>query len=209
MAVNRDKAHEIRSDGLSFENGGHISFESGVPTHAGLVGDRYYNSTDGTEWVLEANGSVWIPKRIIKRLTVAQTTTVVAPAALTGLTTQSLPVGYYKFYTIIKIRSAASNNGYGLRFQNVSATVSDILAQWRLPSGADFSNSQNDTYSQRILGANDVTKAIGSANTDYTAIGEGFFNVSVAGTVTIQFRSETAGTVVTAGIGSFLEVVRL
>lgn len=138
------------------------------------------------------------------RMSASQSSTVVAFAALTGLTSVSLPAGNYAFKAMVKIRSAAAANGYGLRFGVVTATVSDIIAAWRLPANADFSTTQNVQYSQRTLADNNVAGTIGALNTDYMAVGEGTFTVSVAGTVTIQLRSETAGTAVTAGIGSCL-----
>jgi len=143
------------------------------------------------------------------RTTVAQSSTVVAFANITQLTTLSLPVGSYKFTALIKIRSATTSNGYGLRFQNGSATVSNVIAQWRLPANADFSTNQNIIYSQRALTDNNVAGTIGAANTDYCAVGEGTFTVTAAGTVAIQLRSEAAGTAVTVGIGSCLVVENL
>lgn len=139
-------------------------------------------------------------------VSVAQSSTVVAPANITQLTTVSLPIGSYNFKATIKIRSAAAATGYGLRFQAAGATVSSILAQWRLPANADFSTTHNIIYDQRDQTINNVAGTIGAANTDYCAIGEGTFTVTAAGAVTIQVRSETAGTAVTVGIGSNLEV---
>jgi hypothetical protein len=209
LAFDRNKAFEIRDDGLAIEGGAHISSGTGDPAHTGLAGDLYFKTSDGSEWFLAADGAVWIPRKVIRRMTVAQSSTVIAPAAITQLTTPSLPVGSYRFQAIIKIRSAAAATGYGLRFQNAGATVSDILAQWRLPANADFSTTHNIVYSQRDQTINNVAGTIGAANTDYAAVGEGFFTISAAGAVTIQLRSETAGTAVTAGIGSFFRVERL
>lgn len=209
MPNDRNKAFTVQDDGLLLEGGSHISSGAADPAYTGLIGDRYYKTADNTEWILEANGSVWIPRRVSRRMTAAQSSTIVAPAALTGLTTPSLPIGSYRFHTIIKIRSATTSNGYGLRFNSVSATVSDILAQWRLPANADFSTTHNIVYSQRTLSQNSFAGTVNVANTDYAAIGEGFFTISVAGTVTIQLRSESAGQSVTAGIGSYLFVERL
>lgn len=145
-------------------------------------------------------------KSIRYLMTATQSSTVVAPANLTQLTTGVLPVGTYAFRAYIKVRSATTGNGYGLRFSSVSATVSDIIAQWRLPANADFSTTHNIVYSQRLITDNNVAGTVNVANRDYMAVGEGTFTVSVAGTVAIQFRSETNGTAATAGIRSCLIV---
>jgi hypothetical protein len=144
-----------------------------------------------------------------RRTTASQSSTSNVFAALTGLTSISLPVGSYAFKAYVKMRSAAAGNGYGLRFNQVSAVVSDVIAQWRLPAGADFSTTQNIMYSQRALNINTVAGTIGAANTDYMAVGEGVFTVTTAGTVTIEMRSENTGTAVTAGINSCLIIEAL
>lgn len=58
--MDRNLAHEISSDGLLFENGGHFSSGSGTPTHNGLAGDWYFKTTDATVWRLPTNGTAWV-----------------------------------------------------------------------------------------------------------------------------------------------------
>jgi hypothetical protein len=140
------------------------------------------------------------------RMTAIQLTTSVTPAFLTQLTSGSLPIGNYVFKVYAKVQSAAASNGYGVRLSNGTATIVDLLAAWQLPTNADFSTQHFNSYAQNTVGENNITGTIGAANTDYMVIGQGFFSVSVAGTVGVQVRSEANGTAVTFGVGSYLEI---
>ena len=57
--IDRNKAFEISNDGLLLENGGHFASGTSAPTHSGLAGDWYFQTTDATLWRLAANGTDW------------------------------------------------------------------------------------------------------------------------------------------------------
>lgn len=207
MANNFFRAYTFSDDGIVLENGIHLL--SGSASPQGVVNptnSTMYLQNNGVQWYHDGVAGIngWNGSFPSYRygVTASQSSTAIAFANLIQLTSAVLPIGRYAFQTYIKIRSADAKNGYGLRFQNGTAVVSDIFAQWRLPEAADFSAAHNIIYSQRALTDNNIAGNIGAAITDYTAIGEGGFTLTAAGTVAIQLRSETAGTAVTVGIGS-------
>lgn len=56
MAITRARAHEVVENGLQFEAGVHFSSGTDAPSHAGVLGDRYFR-TNGIEY--RYNGSGW------------------------------------------------------------------------------------------------------------------------------------------------------
>lgn len=59
MANDRDKAFEVSDNGLVFDGAAHVSSGSGVPSHTGLKGDRYFRTGTSEEYTLLADGSSW------------------------------------------------------------------------------------------------------------------------------------------------------
>ena len=59
MANDREKAFEISDDGLLLEGGSHFSSGVATPTHSGLRGDLYLNTTNFSLYRLAVDGSVW------------------------------------------------------------------------------------------------------------------------------------------------------
>lgn len=144
------------------------------------------------------------------RMSAAQTSTIITPTNLTGLTTVSLPVGNYAMKAAVLIRSAAGATGYAMRLKEVApAVLSNIGIAWQLATNANFTTTHFNNYAQINTTIDTVTGNIGAANTDYVTLATGFFRVTTAGPVAIQFRTENAGTIVTAGIGSYLIIERL
>jgi hypothetical protein len=170
---------------------------------------RYNSSNNKFEGYENATWKNLISEIYTHRVTVAQTANNTNWQNITQLTSVSLPVGNYRIMGVIKFQSAATTTGIGLRFNVGTATVSDILAQWSIPTGAD--GAANNTYdaTQRTTGDIILGTSVGAANTNYAAVVEGFFTVSVAGTVLLQMRSEVGGSVVTVGVGSFIKIEAL
>jgi len=56
MSFTRSKAYEVSNDGYLMENGVWITSGSGVPSHAAVDGDRFFQS-NGTQWRYMTN---WI-----------------------------------------------------------------------------------------------------------------------------------------------------
>ncbi len=137
--------------------------------------------------------------------TITQATTSATYANITELTTASLPIGKYSFTFAGLIQSAATGTGVGLRVGAGTAAMGTTYAQWFLPLAAN-GNAQNFQYNQLNSTTNVTSTAVAVANSNAVASAIGFFEVTTAGTVAIQFRTETAGTAVTIQPGSLFLV---
>jgi hypothetical protein len=122
-----------------------------------------------------------------------------------SLTTVSLPVGLYRFRFFGIAQSGSTTNGMGIRIVNGTSTISTILAKWFIGQGAN-GTTQNFQYDQIALNTNVTSASAQAANTNFSIIGEGVFRVTVAGTATIQIRSELNGTAASLLADSNLEV---
>jgi len=122
-----------------------------------------------------------------------------------SLTTDSLPVGLYRFRFFGIAQSGSTTNGMGIRIVNGTSTISTIQAKWFIGQGAN-GVSQAYQYEQIALNTNLTSASAAAANTNFSVIGEGVFRVTVAGTATIQIRSELNGTAASLLADSNLEV---
>lgn len=123
----------------------------------------------------------------------AQTTNnTVTYAAVTGLTTVSLPAGLYAFRFDGQYQSAATATGVGFRVSTGTATVTTCYAKWMLSQAAD-GTGKNFQVDQLNSTTNVTSTSSAAANTNANISGEGIFRVTVAGTMQIQLRSEVAG----------------
>lgn len=122
-----------------------------------------------------------------------------------SLTTVSLPVGLYRFRFFGIAQSGSTTNGMGIRIVNGTSTISTILAKWFIGQGAN-GTTQAFQYDQIALNTNVTSASAQAANTNFSIIGEGVFRVTVAGTATIQIRSELNGTATSLLADSNLEV---
>ena len=122
--------------------------------------------------------------------TVATTSTSSTPTSIAALTTISLPVGLYKFFFAGNMQSTQTTSGVGLRIQPVTATLSTVSCKWNLSQGVD-GVSHDFEYDQLTTATNITSASVAAANTNFAVNGMGVFRVTVAGTVTIQFRPET------------------
>lgn len=128
--------------------------------------------------------------------TAAVASTSTGYAAVTALTTNSLPTGLYKFYFAALVQSAATQTGFGIRVGAGTATITTNYAKYFIPTTANLGNA---THQDQVANNTDTTTtttyAIG--NTNRVVTGEGVFRVTVAGTVAIQIKSEVNGSAVT------------
>lgn len=112
------------------------------------------------------------------------------------LTTQSLPVGLYKFSFVGRMQSAAAASGVGVRVSPVAATVTTCYGDWHLKQAANGVNAVFH-YEQLATNTNVTSASVPALNTSFVVSGSGVFRVTVAGTVAIQIRGETNGTAAT------------
>jgi hypothetical protein len=123
-----------------------------------------------------------------KVTTAIQSSTSTTYATITELVSDSLAIGTYSFEVLAACQSAATNRGVGLRFQNETATVGVVTANWAISIAANGTD-KNFEYSQLSVTDNINSVAALSANTDFPVRGKGFFTVTSAGTVSIAIRS--------------------
>ncbi len=60
MAIDRSKAFEVEEHGIQIDGGFNLTSGAATPTHTGKKGDRYFKTSDSTEWKLDADGSAWV-----------------------------------------------------------------------------------------------------------------------------------------------------
>jgi hypothetical protein len=143
------------------------------------------------------------------RKTATQSRTQTSFAAVAQLISDPIPAGNYVVRGVIRFQTASVNTGIGVRVGAGSAAISEIGVDWRIPRGANASTTFYTGYSQNTANDNITSDAVGAANTNYQAEFNGFLTVSTQGTIQIEFRSETNGSAVTIGIGSYFIIERL
>lgn len=133
---------------------------------------------------------------LTKVTSLAVVNTTITYLNITELTTPTLTPGMYRFTFFGLMQSAAANNGVGIRLVTSTAALSTIYGQWSLRQGVN-GTAANFIYDQTAVNTNIVSASVITANTDFFVSGQGIFRVTTAGTVTIEIRSETAGTAIT------------
>lgn len=139
---------------------------------------------------------------------VAAATTSATYGSIAALTTVSLPIGLYMFRFSGNMQSTQTTAGVGVRVAPVTATVTTVSAKWNIAQGTN--GVSHDFEYDQILTTDNVTSAsVAAANTNFSVNGMGVFRVTVAGTVAIQTRTETAGQTATLqpDAGFVLELV--
>lgn len=154
-------------------------------------------------------GSVWAPftLRSAYQVTAAQSVASITPTNVTELTTGSLPVGLYRLVFRGILQSTAAGTGIGVRFAPITATVTNLFAKFQIAQSGD-GLSKNFDYDQLSAATNVTSASVNVANSDFLVNGEGITNLTVAGTLAMQLRSET-GTAVSIRAGSVLIVEAL
>lgn len=152
------------------------------------------------------NGSAWVPLDpggdAILRTTIVQSVATVTPTTLTQLTSLSLAVGFYEVTAHLLWQSTATTTGVGFRLQPVTATLGIIHANFNVSQAAAGTDRTFDY--QQVLNADNVTATAAlTANANFTAKCFGILEVTAAGTIAMQMRSET-GTSVSIRPGSVM-----
>lgn len=189
MAFDRNKAFDVRNDGLAFDGGNHTSSGALAPVHAGSDGDLYYQ-TNGVLWRY-LNGWKIYDFKIDLITNAIQTNATTTPTNITQFTSPSLMVGTYRYNALMRLQSTATTNGMGFRLNQVTATVSQVSG--KISTTVSLTGvTRNNDYDQVLLADNFFTTSAPVANVDFLANIIGSFQISVAGTVALQFRSEAA-----------------
>jgi hypothetical protein len=166
---------------------------------------------DGSQWtgkylVSDANGvaswkspTAWSGVYIY-RMTNVQTTSSTTLSSIAELTSLPLPTWPYQFELIGKFQSSNLSNGIGITLSNISASSTDFIASvsTQLTDSTVFQSSFFTPWTAI------VSTDVPAVNTDYAVLMKGTFNVTTAGTVAIQYRSELGGNSVSLRPGTML-----
>ena len=159
--------------------------------------------TDGTKLFLKSGALAtdWSPINSLDRAeysyiaTSIQSSTSTTYAAITQLTSVSLPVGFYKIEAFIICQSTATGTGVGLRIGQGTAVIGTPTGiQWSIGQSGNGTN-KNFQYHQTSPTDNISSTASDAANANFVVIGVGVINVTTAGTISAQLRSETGTSV--------------
>lgn len=159
--------------------------------------------TDGSKIFLKtgALATDWSPINSLDRaeyslrMTAIQTRNANSYLNVTELITPVLPVGFYtmSFYGVAQSTAIAA--GMGVRLGAVTATMGATTSiKWRIGQSGNGTD-KNYEYDQTIPTDNVTSVSSAAANTNFLIHGEGLFEITVEGTVAIQFRSENTTTV--------------
>jgi len=177
-------------------------------TSTGVVAGTYSLVTVDAKGRVTSGSNSGPVTRYAYSTTTAVASTSTTYASVTELTTISLPVGLYAFRFHGNMRSAAVNTGVGVRVAPVTATMTTVSAKWNISQGAN-GTAHDFEYDQTANNTNITSTSVVAANTNFSVNGFGVFRITVAGTVAIQTRTESAGTAATLQLDSafILELV--
>jgi hypothetical protein len=135
------------------------------------------------------NGSWW-EFTICEFTTAVQTSTSTTHADITEFISPSLEAGLYNYCFNGIFQSTATGTGIGFRIVNGTSTITTCVIGWQV-SQANDGTDKYFQYDQVGLATNITSASVTTANVDTPALGFGNFRISVAGTVSTQFRSES------------------
>lgn len=159
--------------------------------------------TDGTKLFLKtgALATDWSPVNSLDKAeysyinTVIQSSTSATYAAITQLTSVSLPVGFYKIEAYIICQSTAAGTGLGLRIGQGTAVIATPTGiHWNISLAGNGTNKYFQ-YDQTTPTDNISATTAPAANTNFVGVGVGVISVTTAGTISVQLRSETTTSV--------------
>jgi hypothetical protein len=143
----------------------------------------------------------WAPINSLDRAEYTYVTTAIQVRSaatyigVTELTSVSLPVGFYKIEAFVICQSTAGTVGLGMRIGQGTAVIgSPMGVQWQIPLNAN-GNDRYFEYDQTTPTENIFTTSAPAANTNFVVKGVGVLNVTTAGTIAVQIRSENANAV--------------
>lgn len=172
--------------------------------------ETLYNK-NGTLYTINSSAVVTqIPQfeRAVARMTSTQTSSSTSHADVTELVTPSLSAGTYHFQLRGAYQTAATTTGIGLRVVAGTSTMSTVFGTWRIRQAAEGTDSYYE-YAQLDQTVNLVSASVVAQNTNYPLLGDGFFILTVAGTVKVQFRSEVNASNAILQIGTSLIVQKV
>lgn len=137
------------------------------------------------------------PALLSSRLTAAATSSVVTYAG-TGLSLSLVAGKVYEVKAFGQYRTAATTTGIGLRLGG-TATATGVRYTVTIWSASTPTQLQASALATALL-----TTAVAAATTDYTWEIRGLIRVNAAGTLTVDFASEVASSVVTIQPDSYL-----
>lgn len=123
-----------------------------------------------------------------------QATTSTTHTDVTQLVSATLAPGVYRFFVNGLFQSSATTVGIGFRLAAGTATLTTVAAAWSIAQGGNGTD-QDYQYKQVDQTVNVTSSSVSAANTNTFYQGLGVFRVTSSGTVKIQFRSETGGSV--------------
>lgn len=123
-------------------------------------------------------------------VTAAQTSTSTTYAAVTQLTSISLPAGTYMLKCFAVCQSTSTTTGIGLRFGVGTAGATSCLGSWEISQAAN-GTAKTFIYDQLNTTTNTNSTSSLASNTDFIVTGEGVITTFIAGTINVQIRSET------------------
>lgn len=126
----------------------------------------------------------------VERMTAPQTSTSTTHADITELVTGTIQPGLYRVSVIGLYQTTATTTGIGFRVVAGTATVTTVAIDWEIAQGGNGTD-QDFEYKQVDQTINVTSASAVAANTNTYFHGEGIIRVTVAGTVAVQFRSET------------------
>jgi hypothetical protein len=152
------------------------------------IGLQIFNTTLNT--ICTFNGITWIFE-YAQFTTTTQTSSSTTYANITELVTPDLPEGRYQITFTGTFQSTATGTGIGLRLSNGTAGVGAVVIDWSLTQAGN-GTAKNFFYTQIATGANFTSTAATVANGDLPASCQGILDITSAGTMAVQIRSETA-----------------
>lgn len=159
--------------------------------------------TDGTKIYLKtgALATDWSPINSLDRAeysyvaTAIQTRNANTYISITELTSEVLPVGFYKIEAFIICQSTAAGTGLGLRIGQGTATIANPMGiQWNIATAGNGTDRYFQ-YDQTDDADNINTINSPAANTNFVANGVGVLQITATGTIAVQLRSENANAV--------------
>jgi hypothetical protein len=159
--------------------------------------------TDGTKLFLKtgALATNWSPINSLEKAeysniaTSIQSSTSATYAPVTQLTSVSLPIGFYKIEAYVICQSTAVGTGVGIRIGQGTAVIATPMGmQWNIGQAGNGTDKFYQ-YEQTSAADNISATASNTANANFVVQGLGVINVTTAGTISVQLRSETGTSV--------------
>jgi len=121
--------------------------------------------------------------------TAIQSSTSTTYANITEFITASLEPGLYAIRLRGIMQSTALTTGVGLRLVGNTATVSELVINWKFGQAGNGTDKHFE-YAQILAADNITSQGVLTANANFPAIADGVFRITVGGSIAIQLRSE-------------------